>query len=85
MKVKGFKVRTLAFPAVSDTMDGIVANDATNVTIRGNDVGWTGAAGDRSNLTHGHRGQGRDHRVIQANTVYDPTWDGSRRLTPARA
>jgi hypothetical protein len=76
VQVKGFKVRTLAFPAVSDTMDGIVANAATNVTIRGNDVRWSGAAGSRSNLTTGIVAKSGTTGSILANTVYDPTWDG---------
>lgn len=74
---KGFKVRTLSWESyLSETMDGIVANDAKNVSIRANDLGWIGDAGDRSNLTNGIIAKGGTTGVIKGNRVKDPLIDG---------
>ena len=43
---KGFKLRALSWTSyLSQTMDGIWADGAKNVTIRGNDLGWIRSCG----------------------------------------
>lgn len=75
--LKGFKVRTLSWESyLSQTMDGIVANDAKNVSIRANDLGWLGASGDRSNLSTGITAKGGTTGLIKGNTIKDPLQDG---------
>lgn len=75
--LKGFKVRTLAHESyLSQTMDGIVANDAKNVAIRANDLGWLGASGNRSNLMIGITAKGGTTGTIAGNRVKDPLTDG---------
>lgn len=70
--VKGFKVRTLSVETYdTQTMDGILASAASNVTIRGNDVGWVGDAGDRSQLRTGILFTDRTTGLIINNTVID--------------
>jgi len=53
-----------------------VANDAKNISIRANDLGWLGASGDRSNLTTGIIAKGGTTGVIMGNHVKDPLTDG---------
>ena len=70
---KGFKIRALSWTAyMSQTMDGIWADGAKNVTIQGNDLGWVGPADDRSNLTHGIVAKNGTTGLIKGNTVKDP-------------
>jgi nitrous oxidase accessory protein NosD len=70
---KGFKIRALSWTSyLSQTMDGIWADDAKNVTIQGNDLGWVGPADDRSNLTHGIVAKNGTTGLIKGNTVKDP-------------
>lgn len=70
---KGFKIRALSWTSyLSQTMDGIWADGAKNVTIQGNDLGWTGPADDRSNLTHGIVAKNGTTGLIKGNTVKDP-------------
>lgn len=70
---KGFKIRALSWTSyLSQTMDGIWADDAKGVTIQGNDLGWVGPATDRSNLTHGIVARNGTTGSIKGNTVKDP-------------
>jgi hypothetical protein len=70
---RGFKIRALSWTSyLSQTMDGIWADDAKNVTIQGNDLGWVGPALDRSNLTHGIVAKNGTTGLIKGNKVKDP-------------
>lgn len=74
---KGFKVRVLSAAAyLPDSLDGIVASGATNVSIRNNDVGWAGPSDSTGKLMNGISARGGTTGQILNNTIKDAYQDG---------
>lgn len=72
VQVRGFKVRALSQAVLYyDAVDGIVANNAKNVLIKGNDIGWAGPADSEGELSIGITAKGGTTGKLLGNTIRD--------------